>query len=384
MYFKNESINTNKYLVTLFKIHQPQNPNSCDIIQCVRDSRFKSLQPNAKQFTIVNKLLLNDIRDYIFILDMDGKIMFVNEQACKARGYTQEELIGRSILELDTPETAALAFQKIQEAKEKGFALHNIAHKCKNGAIKISELLTRIVEIEGKEYVFGLAKDISEVQARVAAYVNAQEKEREWVSIEIHDRVIQNLTGISHKIDALSSAKESCVSKQIELKELSKQMQASIAEARNIMRELYPNTLARYGLIKLIQEELARLQDELNCNTSLNNSIVNLIPPYLETTIYRVFHEALLNIKKHSQASQVTVNLKETEINIFLEVCDNGVGFDAKNIDWSRPGGMESMRQRIEIVGGIFSIRSGLKGTRIRGLLPKTTQKVPLIALSNM
>ncbi|CAI82361.1 sensor histidine kinase [Dehalococcoides mccartyi] len=92
----------------------------------------------------------------------------------------------------------------------------------------------------------------------------------------------------------------------------------------------------------------------------------------------------MLNIKKHSQASQVTVNLKETEINILLEVCDNGVGFDAKNIDWSRPGGMESMRQRIEIVGGIFSIRSGLKGTRIRGLLPKTTQKVPLIALSNM
>lgn len=347
------------------------------------DYIFKSQPPSTKQFTIANKLLLSDIRDSIFILDMDGKIVFVNEQACKTRGYKQKELIGMNILELDTPETAALAFQKINEAKENGFALHNIAHKCKNGTIKISELLTRIVEIKGKEYVFGLAKDISEIQARVAAYVSAQEKEREWVSIEIHDRVIQNLTGISYKIDALSSVKELHV-KENELKELSKQMQASIAEARSIIRELYPSTLTRYGLVKLIQEELLNLQAELNCKTSLNNSIVDSIPPYLETTIYRVLHEALFNIRKYSQASQVMVNLRETEINILLEVRDNGVGFNAKSIDWSRPSGMESMRQRIEIVGGIFSIRSGSKGTRIRGLLPKTTQKLPVISLPNM
>ena len=349
----------------------------------MRNISSRPLKSSAKQLPVINKLLLYDIRDYIFILDMNGKIVFANEQACADRGYSQKELVGMSILELDTPETAALAFQKIQETKEKGIALHNISHRCKNGTIKISELLTRIVEIEGKEYIFGLAKDISDVQARVAAYVNAQEKEREWISIEIHDRIIQNLTGISHKIDALISTKEPFNNKRIELIQLSKQMQASIIEARNIMRDLYPNTLARYGLIKLIQEELIHLRDKVNCNTILNNSIVNPIPPYLETTIYRVFHEALLNIIKHSRASQVIVNLKETDINFLLEICDNGVGFEVKHIDWSRPGGMESMRQRIEIIGGVFSIRSGARGTRIRGLLPKTTWEVSTKTLLN-
>lgn len=329
----------------------------------------------------VNKLLLSDIRDSIFILDVNGKIIFVNEQACKARGYTKEELVGTSIMELDTPETATTALQKIQEAMGNGYALHNVAHQCKDGKTKISEVLTRIIEIDNKEYALSLAKDISEIQARIAAYVNAQEKEREWISIEIHDRVIQNLSGIAHQIDALGLAKESCTNKKIELNKLSKQIQATIVETRSIMRELYPNTLARYGLIKLIQEELIRLQDEFNCIAKLNNSLVNPVLPYLETTIYRVFHEGLLNAKKYSQASKFTVTIKETEINILLEICDNGIGFDTKNIDWSKPSGMESMRQRTEIVGGIFSIRSSAKGTRIRALLPKTTQKVSEITL---
>ncbi len=301
---------------------------------------------------------------------MDGIIAFVNEQAAKDRGYTQDELIGLDIRKLDTPECAVMAFHRFEEARENGYTIHNVAHQCKDGSILVSEAITRIIKIKGVDYALGLLKNISEVHHRAVSYVTAQEKEREWISIEIHDRVIQNLTALLHNLDALGSRSNSGPDGVSEIQSLAGQLADTILETRNITKELYPSALARFGLVRLIKEELGRFKDETHCEYEFMTPSNIVLPNYLSATIYRVFHEALLNIRKHAHATKITVRIKSLQIKVYLEITDNGVGFKVKNIDRSVPGGIESMRRRTEIVGGDFIIRSGSTGTTIKAVFP--------------
>lgn len=324
-------------------------------------------EPNKE---LIDHLLRDNARDYIFIIGMDGTIVYVNEQAAKDRGYTQDELIGLDIRKLDTPECAVMAFHRFEEARENGYTIHNVAHKCKNGSILISETITRIIKIKGAEYALGLLKNISGVHYRAVSYVTAQEKEREWISIEIHDRVIQNLTALLHNLDALGSRSNSSSEWVNEIHSLAGQLADTILETRNITKELYPSALARYGLIRLIKEELDRFKDETHCECELITRSNIVLPNYLSATIYRVFHEALLNIRKHAHATKITVKIKSLQIKIYLEITDNGIGFKVKNIDRSIPGGIESMRRRTEIVGGDFIIKSSSTGTTMKAVFP--------------
>ncbi|AII58857.1 ATPase [Dehalococcoides mccartyi CG4] len=329
-----------------------------------------------------NDLMISGIRDSVFIADLNGKIVFANDQACKVHGYTKDEFKGLNVIDIVPPERVKEVMPHINKVKAQGYSIHNSIHRCKNGEIKISEISLRLIEMDNHEYILALFKDISEFQTKIQTYVAAQEKEREWVSIEIHDRIVQNLSGILHQINALTLCKKPFnKDKRDKLDELSGQLNNTIIEARSIMRELYPGTLTRYGLIRLIQEESIHLQDEMHCEIKFNHSLTKAVPPYLETTIYRIVHEALLNAKKYSQASQIVVDLNRTDKNISLDICDNGIGFCLKNVDWIRPSGLQSMRQRAEIVSGTFCIRSGVKGTCIHVLLPIINHIMPTLSL---
>lgn len=85
--------------------------------------------------------------------------------------------------------------------------------------------------------------------------------------------------------------------------------------------------------------------------------------------IYRVLQEALNNVAKHSQAKSVLVSLRKLRSAMELAIDDKGIGFDLEN---ARAGlGLASMRERVELSGGMFSLESAQgKGTVIRAIWP--------------
>lgn len=90
-------------------------------------------------------------------------------------------------------------------------------------------------------------------------------------------------------------------------------------------------------------------------------------------TLTRVAEEALTNILKHSQATHVCVRLQENEAaELILEIQDNGVGFDPSTVESGLHVGLQSMRARIERLGGQFQVESQINRTLIRVTLPAT------------
>jgi signal transduction histidine kinase len=92
------------------------------------------------------------------------------------------------------------------------------------------------------------------------------------------------------------------------------------------------------------------------------------------TVLYRVAQEALANVAKHARASVVKVAILKTERGVCLEVADNGKAFDTDRLlspEWGDRLGVTGMRERVEMVGGVFSVKSASgTGTVIRSEVP--------------
>ncbi|MEE9199242.1 MAG: ATP-binding protein, partial [Dehalococcoidia bacterium] len=150
-------------------------------------------------------------------------------------------------------------------------------------------------------------------------------------------------------------------------------LREAIREARNIMNDLHPTGLDEFGVVPLIRQELQRFQDATGCQTSFDSGYAARLHRNVEVALYRIFHEALINIGKHAATTtKVIVTLEKMGNSVHLRIQDNGPGFDV-DAARRRPGvgGLLSMERRAEIMGGSFGVTSNSgRGTTVTVGLP--------------
>ena len=219
-----------------------------------------------------------------------------------------------------------------------------------------------------------LRESEKELRLLSSQLLTAQEQERGRIARELHDGIGQSLSAIKFRLeDALGQMGEDVAESSVNsLNNLIPIIQSTVEEVRRITMDLRPSTLDDLGILATIgwfcrefQETYAtvRIEKEIGLDESD-------IPESLKTVIYRVLQEALNNVAKHSGADSVTVSLTKRDDTIELTIEDNGRGFDlyeVLDIDSSKRGfGLGSMKERIELSGGSFSLESTRReGTNI-------------------
>jgi len=108
------------------------------------------------------RTLFDNASDGIFIHDLKGKLLEVNDIACKKLGYKREELLKLKPMDIDTPEYAPLVPERMQEILKNGHAFFETAHLRSDGTIIPIELSSRIIEYSGKPAILSIARDITE------------------------------------------------------------------------------------------------------------------------------------------------------------------------------------------------------------------------------
>ena len=108
------------------------------------------------------KTLFNSAGDAIFITDLDGNILEVNQAACERLGFERKKIIDMSLADIDRPKKSVSLPVKIEELSHRGHIFFETAHKGKNGTIIPIELSSRIIEYEGKPAALSIARDITE------------------------------------------------------------------------------------------------------------------------------------------------------------------------------------------------------------------------------
>ena len=234
------------------------------------------------------------------------------------------------------------------------------------------ELVARVRTITRLNRFRTLVEQRENIRRMAERVVAAQEEERQRISRELHDDLGQALT--THLIALRNLQGDLSLPQKTlfeRLQSLYNQSHEIFGKIRSIARDLRPPVLDALGLKVAMQtycSEFTR-RTHLPVIFEADNSLPEL-PDAYNITLYRTLQEALTNVIKHAQASQVWVDLSMDDDQVTLTIQDNGIGMTGKIME-SNGIGLAGLRERITIAGGTLTINSQPKrGTILSAQFP--------------
>jgi len=210
----------------------------------------------------------------------------------------------------------------------------------------------------------------------------AQEKERKRISRELHDTVLQTLVGINVHLSSLTpKPADNPKSLQRKIKETQRLVEKSLAMVHRFAVELRPTVLDDLGLIPALHTFMKDFMKRTGVRAHLTvYAAVNQLPIDQSAVLYRVALEALNNVGFHAEASTAEVQIKQLRDWVYLTIKDDGKSFDVKNVLRMKGHGrlgLLGMRERLQMIGGKFSIKSKSgHGTTVTARIPVNSKGV--------
>ena len=192
---------------------------------------------------------------------------------------------------------------------------------------------------QAKEQYRNLSNQIQQVR----------EEEKSRIAREVHDQLGQELTAL--KIDAIQLGKKLAAG-QTDLKSKIESMTQTIDETiksvQHIATELRPPILDAFGICEAISWQANEFQKRhgLKFDLKLSQSQVE-IDKSLQTSLFRVFQEAVINILRHANANQVKVNMSYEKRNLIFIIEDNGIGIKKRDLESPESLGLIGIKERV-------------------------------------
>ncbi len=192
-------------------------------------------------------------------------------------------------------------------------------------------------------------------------------EERQRVARDLHDAVSQTLFSASVISELLVRNWDSENNRSIELLEdLHELIRGALAETRVLLLEMRPEALQKGELSELLSQLTNALKSRKFVQIDLDLLPQPALPVNVKIALYRIAQEALNNIVRHSNASEVTLSLKAEHSGLVLHIADNGDGFVQKENQSSDRMGLDIMKERSKHIGADLRIDSDLdRGTTI-------------------
>ena len=330
--------------------------------------------------------LFENARDAIYVHDLKGTYIRINRAAERLSGYTRDELIGHNLMEFVASDHVQHVRERLcKKLAKKGETTYEVDIIVKDGRRVPVEVSSRAIYENGQPVgVQGMVRDITErklaqdaLQLFSRQLIEAQEDERRRIARELHDQIGQVLTAVKMNLHTVQQVSDSSETRSY-VKDNIEAVDEALRLVRDLSVDLRPPVLDDLGLVTALHWYV----DRYTQRTGLNVEVVVDLPEHnerfsreLETACFRIAQEALTNIVRHANATQILVQL-EKEINVLvLTIKDNGVGFDLESLRKRAPRaatlGLVSMQERAHAAGGTIEIDSEVsKGTEVRFRLP--------------
>ncbi|MFO7802831.1 MAG: PAS domain S-box protein, partial [Desulfovermiculus sp.] len=133
------------------------------LVQCnIRDVTERKRQEEAQRKSEEKfRTIFNSSSDAIFIHDSSGRFLEVNDVACERLGYTRDELLEMTLMDIDTPEAARIAPEHIRHVHQEGFTSFEATHQRKDEQQLPVEITSRLIDYEGETWILSTARDIT-------------------------------------------------------------------------------------------------------------------------------------------------------------------------------------------------------------------------------
>jgi signal transduction histidine kinase len=219
------------------------------------------------------------------------------------------------------------------------------------------------------------------VRIYVQQITRAQEEERKRIARDLHDDVSPGIIILMQKLDNLISTPQLKIASVREnLKELRDEALKALEALRATAQGLRPRIIDDLGLVAALEWIAEELERDQGIPTRVETrNLERKQTPETEIVLFRIAQEALNNVRKHAQASSVTIRVEGSNNQIKMTITDDGQGFNVPvKIDGMVSAGrlgLMGMYERARLLNGSLKIKSAPgKGTEISVILPLPVQ----------
>jgi two-component system sensor histidine kinase UhpB len=351
------------------------------------------------------------------LVSLDGHLRDTNKVMREISGFTAEELASQNVLDYTHPDdldqTQAL-FAGLLTGKHDSYR-HEMRLQNKDGStVWIDSATVLLRDPDGNPQVaLSMASDITErrlaeeqlaiahrVQSQqteelrlqnaqledvqrermrlLARTVEVAEQERMQIASELHDGPIQKLTVVAFNLDRLGIriARNEPGAQEL-MKKIRDDLQAQMFALRRVMSDLRPPILDERNLAAALNDCADQIFEDDPIAYATTCDLGSEWPaPEIETAVYRVVREALINVRRHAGATRVDVEVARDGESLHLLVTDDGTGFE--HGDEAERFGLLGMQERIGSLGGSLEVASSIgTGTRVAATVPWKSRLAP-------
>jgi signal transduction histidine kinase len=205
-----------------------------------------------------------------------------------------------------------------------------------------------------------LRESRQDLRALAGRLFRAQEEERKRIARELHDDLSQSVALLAFDTSSLAlSPPPSAEDMKKALCKLQSRIADLSTDIRQIAHQLHPSILEDLGLAAALRE----LCEEFSARETTpvvfeQEALQDVLPVEIASCLYRVAQEALHNIQKHARASHIWLTVSGNPESVHLSIQDDGVGFASESGTSGQGLGIISMKERVRLVQGEFSIHS--------------------------
>jgi len=310
----------------------------------------------------------------VFIINLEGKIEWINDAFTDITGYRSNDVIGKTEEELFYHKDSIpskLKYIKDKMSKGKPYKFEILKHSKTGNPFWVSVQGLPMLDAEGNfNRYFVLETEITKTknayekllfaERRIRNFAkqlnNALEEDRSHIAREIHDEFGQQLSGLKMSLSSLK--KINGVPEEI-INTLIADVNVSITTLRKIANELRPVLIDRLGLFAAIEWLVSEFENKTGIKCHMHVSPDQ--PPIdkiVAINIFRICQEAMTNIIKHAEATQVNIRIEQYDKQLFIKIMDNGKGFKSSVLQNPLSMGLLNMQERANMIGAELTINS--------------------------
>jgi signal transduction histidine kinase len=307
---------------------------------------------------------------------------------------TPAERAGLGILAGEVPEDAArdtcmvtgfrlyyMLANDLWQASHRALPTTLTAHEGERLRLALLEALRKLMGLSPWAFVARIEERLRQQQEQIGAVYKrllmAQEEERRRIARDVHDVLSQALAAAAFRTEtAVRVMEKDPAQATLELDEIAQLIQYALRHVRDIIFDLRPTALDRFGLRVALEDYATRVQPDDGCRMVVRGTgDSRRLTEEQQVALFRIAQEAIWNALRHSGAQTTEVILDVADGEARLAVCDDGSGFDAAYYFASALDpehyGLLCMRERAELAGGTLAIDSAPgQGTQVTVSVP--------------
>lgn len=292
----------------------------------------------------------------------DGAERWVWEQGVGvANADGQAEFLEGFIIDITAQREAEQVLRAAQHQLEEAVAART--HELGQANAELQRQIAEREAVQGR---------LREEQQRLRTMLNRHEAERQLIAYEIHDGLVQQLTGALLNFQAVGNCDADSPGDVRQIYERGvRALVEGIAEARRLIGGLRPPVLDEAGVIAALEDLVASAGAEHECRINFEHRVAfERLEPLQETAIFRIVQESLTNALRYSGSPTVDIVLRQDGSTLHMEVADAGCGFNPHDVPPNHFG-LQGIRERVDLLGGQFTLTTAPgQGTRITASVP--------------